>query len=285
MTIRYDLTSTYQPYPLSDYRNDRDFEDLDELGSMLVRRSLSPHAAISAGVAGEFHLPTDSKLFTAAPGISAAHQAIRRWRGGEGIILVVPDDGALAAYDGVAEEVGLLNGFRLPIDHLLMQDPTKTLVLSSPNGISGRISTLQDIVRLARHFQLVVVDERLAAFSLRRLTPLVLEWDNIVFVQRFPFRMPGQTGDFAWMVHSGSLRDRIQENVDPLSHELIDEALEIGGINTYRAERHITRQKSQLFRELRKLSILSVPYPSWANFLLARLERGDRDDIVASTLR
>lgn len=281
MKIRYDLSTTFQPYPLSEFRNDRDFEDLDELGSLLVRRSLSPHAAVSAGVAGEFHLPMDTNLFTAAPGIDAAHQAISRWQQRNGFLRVVPDDESLSTYDPVTEDVGMINGFRLPMDHLLKQDKSKTLILSSPNGISGRISTLQEVVRLVRHFRLVVIDERMAAFSLRRLTPLVLEWDNIMFVQRFPFRMPGQSGDFAWMVHPGSLRDQIREHVYPLSHDLVDEALEIGGINTWRAERHITRQKSQLYRELRKLSIVSVPYPSWANFLLARVERGDRDDIVA----
>lgn len=280
MTIRYDLATAFQPYPLSGYRNDRHFEDLDELGSMLVRRSLSPHAAVSAGVAGEFHLPMDSHLFTAAAGLDAAHQAICRWRGNNGIIRVVPDDESLSPYDEISEDIGLLNGFRLPVAELLKQDKRKTLVLSSPNGISGRIATLQEIVRLVRHFRTVVIDERLAAFSLRRLTPLVLEWENIVFVQRFPFQMPGQSSDLAWMVHPGALRDQIAEFTDSLPQMVIDEALEFGGVNTHRAERHITRLKSQLYRELRKLSIVSVPYPSWSNFLLVRIERGDRDDIV-----
>lgn len=133
---------------------------------------------------------------------------------------------------------------------------------------------------MARHFRLVVIDERLAPFSMRRLTPLVVEWENIVFVQRFPFAMPGQTSDFAWMVHPNALRSQIAEHSDPPPQETIDEALQLGGINTYQAERYITRQKSQLYRELRKLSIVSVPYPSWSNSLLARVERGDRGTMV-----
>ena len=280
MTIRYNLATTLQPYPLPDHRNDRDLEDLDELGSLLVRRSLSPHAAVSGGIAGELHLPAASNMFTGVAGIDAAHQAIARWRGDDGIIRLIPDDDALSAYDNIAEDIGLLNGFRLPVDELLQQDRSKTLVISSPNGISGRIATLQEVVRMARHFRLVVIDERLAGFSMRRLTPLVLEWENLLFVQRFPFEMPGQTSDFGWVVHPRALREQIAEYTDPLPRMVVDDALQLGGITTYRAERYIARQKSQLYREMRKLSIISVPYPSWSNTLLARIERGDRDTIV-----
>ena len=280
MKIRYDLASTIHPYPLPDHRNDRHIEDLDELGSILVRKSLSPHAAVSGGVAGEFHLPAASNMFTAANSTHNAHVAIAQWRGHDGIIRLIPDDEELAAYDDVAEDIGLLNGFRLPMEELLLQDRRKTVVLSSPNGISGRIIMLQEIVRLARHFRFVIIDERLAAFSMRRLTPLVLEWENIVFVQRFPFVMPGQSSDFGWMIHPGELRSQIVEHTHSLPQEIIDEAVQTGGISTFRAERHVARLKSQLYRELRKLSIVSVPYPSWSNTLLARVERGARDTIV-----
>ena len=282
MTIRYDLSTTLQPYPLPQFRNDRDLEDLDTLGSLLVRRSLSPHAAVSSGVAGEFHLPAAGNMFTAASSTQHAHRTIVDWRGDDGIIRLVPDDDALSAYDGVAEDVGLLNGFRLPMDDLLKHDPQKTLVLSSPNGVSGRIATLQDVVRLVRHFRVVVIDESLTAFSMRRLTPLVMEWENIAFIQRFPFIMPGQTSDFGWIVHSSELRSQIAAHAEFPAQETIDDALQMGGISTVRAERYASRLKSQLYREMRKLSILSVPYPSWSNSLLARVERGNRDDIVAA---
>lgn len=279
-TIRYDLSTTLQPYPVTADENDQSISDLNELGAVLVRRNLSPHATVSAGVAGELRLPAASSIFTPANGVHAAHEAIIRWRGNDGIIRLIPDDDALSPYDDVAEDVGLLNGFRLPVEELLQHDRRKTLVLSSPNGISGRIATLQEIVRLARHFRLVVIDERLAGFSMRRLTPLVLEWENIVFVERFPFLMPGQTTDFGWMVHPSVLREEIAGHVDQIPEVALNEALRYGAIHTFREERRIARRKSQLYRELRKLSILSVPYPSWSNSLLARVERGDRDEIV-----
>jgi histidinol-phosphate/aromatic aminotransferase/cobyric acid decarboxylase-like protein len=38
--------------------------------------------------------------------------------------------------------------------------------------------------------------------------------------------------------------------------------------------RQVMIEKGRLFRQLRKLSMISPPYPSWGNFLLARIERG-----------
>lgn len=280
MTIKYDLSTTLQPYPLTLHDNERALDDLDELGSLLVRRSVSPHASVSAGIAGNLHLPFPGNMFTPTNGIRGAHEAIISLSGDRGIIHLTPDDDELAVYDGVAEDIGLLNGFRVPVEELLKQDKNATLVLSSPNGVSGRIATLQEVVRLARHFRLLVIDERLAAFSMRRLLPIVMEWENIVFVQRFPFIMPGQTADFGWLVHPAAMQDQLKQHTALVPDATVNEVLQYGGINTFTAARQSTRLKSQLYREMRKLSIVSVPYPTWSNALLARVERGNRDEIV-----
>lgn len=280
MTVNYNLANTLQPYPLPLDEHERTLDDLDELGSLLVRRSVSPHASVSAGIAGSLHLPFPGNMFTATSGTRAAHEAIIRLTGERGIVRLGPDDDDLSAYDDVAEDIGLLNGFRVPESKLLQQDRGKTLVMSSPNGVSGRIATIQEAVRMARQFRLVVIDERLAAFSMRRLTPLVMEWENIVFVQRFPFTMPGQTRDFGWIVHPAEMKKQLEEHTESVPETTVDQVLRFGGTNTFAASRHSARLKSQLYREMRKLSIVSVPYPSWSNSLLARVERGDRDDIV-----
>lgn len=280
MTLKYDLSTTLQPYPLPIDEDIQPLSDLDELGSLLVRRSVSPHASVSGGIAGSLHMPFPGNMFTPTKGIRAAHEAIIRLSGERSIIRLAPDDEDLAAYDGVAEDIGLLNGFRIPEELLLQQDRNQTLVLSSPNGISGRIATVQEIVRMARHFRLVVIDERLAAFSMRRLIPLVMEWENIVFVQRFPFIMPGQKREFGWIAHPPEMRDQIAEHTESVPQETIDEVLGFGAINTFSAARQSARLKSQLYREMRKLSLVSVPYPSWSNSLLLRVERGERDEIV-----
>lgn len=280
MTSPYDLSSTLLPFPAGLDTDSRELSDMDELGSLLVRRGVAPHASVSAGVAGDIHLPFPGNLFTPTAGIQAAHDSLATMSQHGGILRLSPDDDALSAYDDVAEDIGLLNGFRIPTDELLQHDKRNTIVLSSPNGVSGRIANVQEIVRLARHFQLVIVDERLTAFSMRRLTPLVLEWENIVFVQRFPFIMPGQTKEFAWIVHPASMKNQVAEHSSPVDEETVTEALTYGGINTFQAARQAARLKSHLYREMRKMSVLSVPYPSWSNSLLARIERGNRDDVV-----
>lgn len=245
---------------------------------ILVRQGLARHPHI----AGEsWQRTTNSQIFSMSAGVSAAYDAILRLRGDATIVRLVPTAGEVAELQGNIIDIPLLNGFRLPIGTLLEQDPGATLIVSTPEPISGRIATVQEMVRLARHFALVVMDEQLAPFSLRRLTPLIEEWENLVSIQRFPFRMPGETRPFAWMVHPAAMRPLIQEHLEPVSQETIAEVTTYGQIDTFPAERFAARLKGQLWRELRKLSVVSVPYPSWGPALLAQVERGDRDEIVA----
>ena len=232
-----------------------------------------PHAAERARSGG-------GQRFSICNGIEAAYDTILRMRGGAPVIRLVPTTGIVAHLDGEITDVPLLNGFRLPVPALLQQNPHATLIVSTPEPISGRIATVREIVQLCRHFALVVMDERLVPFSLRRLTPLVEEWENLISLQQFPFRMPGETRPFAWIVHPTPLRPLIQEYLTPVPEETTAEVLGYGQINTFVAERATARLKGQLWRELRKLSIVSVPYPSWGPALLAQVERGDRDTIV-----
>lgn len=282
--IIYDMANLLQPYPVVDDAKsasspmNEPVTDLIEIGRLLTSRHLFSHPAASAQLGLQY--PSARNMWSPTNGVQAAHRAIIRWRNQRGFVRLVPDDEALAPYNGIAQDVQLLNGFRIPVDVLLMQDPRATLVLSSPNGISGRIATVQEIVQLARHFALVVIDERLAAFSMRRLTPLVSEWGNVISVQRFPFEMPGQTRDFGWIIHPSAFKGEIARHLAPVPPETEAEVLTYGAINTFAAERHVARLKGQLYREMRKMSLVSVPYPSWSNALLARIERGEREEVV-----
>lgn len=275
------MATTLQPYPLSP-GHISPAPTLQALGELILARNLSTRSAAAAGITSRLSHKQLAALWSPADSASAAHEAVIRWRSHDGIIRLVPDDDTLAVYDGHAEDIGLLNGFRLPVEELLTHNPRKTLVLSSPNSISGQVATVQEIVRLLRHFSLVVIDERLATFGMRRLTPLVSEWENLISVQRFPFLMPGETSGFGWVLHPQGLQHQLAEHLEQVQSSSVEEALAYGRLDPFRAERLISRRKSQLYRELRKLSILSVPYPSWSNSLLARIERGDRDQIVAA---
>lgn len=281
-SIKYDLSKLFQPYPAeieSAPLLGEPVTDLTDIGRLLTNRHLAGRQVGDQTVSPRF--PSARNMWSPTNGTQAAHRAIIRWRNQHSFVRLVPDDESLAPYNGIAEDVNMLNGFRIPVEELLTHDRRATLVLSSPNGISGRIGTVQEIVQLARHFALVVIDEQLAPFSSRRLTPLVSEWENLIAIQRYPFIMPGQTTDFGWMIHPSMFRMELSRYIAPLSPETVLEVLRYGVTNTFSAERHVSRLKGQLYREMRKLSLLSVPYPSWGNALLARVERGSRDEIVA----
>lgn len=278
MTINYDLSRLILPLPAQFAGLPEPVTDMVDVGRSLTIRQVSGHPA--AQLPAEIAFRSARNMWSPANGVQAAHRAIIRWRNQRGFVRLVPDDDALAPYNGLAIDVPLLNGFRIPVEQLLEHDRRATLVLSSPNGISGRIGTVQEIVRLARHFAMVVIDERLAGFSSRRLTPLASEWENVITIQHFPFIMPGQTGDFAWMIHPPEHRAELSRYLAPLPPETVQEVLAYGIMNTHAAERHVARLKGQLWREMRKMSLLSVPYPSWSNALLAHIERGRRDEVV-----
>lgn len=278
MSVRHDLSSLVLPLPAQFVELPEQATDMVDVGRAITVRQLSGHPA--AQLSADLAFRSARNMWSPANGVQAAHRTIIRWRNQRGFVRLVPDDDALAPYNGLATDVNLLNGFRIPVEELLQHDRRATLVLSSPNGISGRIGTVQEIVRLARHFALVVIDERLTGFSSRRLTPLASEWENVVTIQRFPFLMPGQTQEFAWMIHPPEHRAELSRYLAPLPPETIQEVLAYGTMNTHAAERHTARLKGQLWREMRKMSILSVPYPSWSNALLARIERGTREHVV-----
>lgn len=276
---RLNMAATQQPYPLP-VGDISPVGDMQELGGLLLGRNLSTRSTLAADINTRLSRQQLGRMWTPANSANAIHEAVVNWKSQDGILRLVPDDDRLSAYDDVAENIGLLNGFRIPVDELLTHDRRKTVVFSSPNGISGQIATVQEMVRIMRHFSLVVLDERLAVFGMRRLTPLMTEWENVISVQQSPFVMPGATTDFGWVIHPAGLQRQLEEHLEPLTEASRTEGLRFGAVDPFRAERLIARRKSQLYRELRKLSILSVPYPSWSNALLGRIERGDRDQIV-----
>lgn len=274
----FDLSSLIPELP-AEFTHDRS-SDLLTLEQVLSRQGLARHPHTANTPLAGIRIGS-SQAFSLANGIQAAYEAVMNWRTGSQVIRLTPAYGELNDSAANFLDVPLLNGFRLPMDDLLACDPNSVLIVPTPEPISGRIATVQEIVRLCRHFSLVVLDEQLASFSLRRLTPLVDEWDNLISIQRFPFAMPGAVSPFAWIVHPPSLRPAIQEQLEPVPDETSQQVLDYGQIDTFRAERATARLKGELFRELRKLSLVSVPYPSWSPALLARLERGDRGTVLA----
>ncbi len=219
-----------------------------------------------------------------ANGIDELHAMIARWRGNEGPLVVFPpSDPALHAWIGrftnQIERIDRLANFSLP---LAPSDPPlprgSTAILMSPNDPTGTILTVQEAVRLSRQSAIVVVDERHAAYSPRTIAPLIREFDNIVLLQTFETFAALSAFPLAWAIAPPRIAREIADQARPSGIAMVSLVAGLAALDAdkeIRASiRRVMIEKGRLFRQLRKLSMISPPYPSWSNFLLARIERG-----------
>lgn len=225
-----------------------------------------------------------------ANGIDELHAMIARWRSEEGPILLFPPsdpdlDAWIGQYDGQIERVPRGNGFRLPIEPNGSNLPRgSTAVVMSPNDPSGSIISVQEVVRLTRQCSMVVIDERHAAYSSRSVLPLVREFESIVVVQTMETFAGLTSLPLAWAIAPPSVAKEIARRGRPsgiprlpmvAAHAVLDDWSSV-----QQSVRWVMQEKSRLFRQIRKLNMISAPYPSWSNFLLCRFERGPREFFV-----
>lgn len=156
--------------------------------------------------------------------------------------------------------------------------PGATSVVMSPNDPTGTLVELVDLVRLARGSGLVVVDERHGAYTPRTATPLAREFENVVVLQSMEWW--GGLADLpvAWAIAPPAVAEALRDAVGEATPER--RALVAGHaiLDDWAWMRRVLHQtaleKGRLFRQLRKLSMLHHPSPSWANYLLVRFARG-----------
>jgi histidinol-phosphate aminotransferase len=161
-------------------------------------------------------------------------------------------------------------------------------LVMSPNDPTGTCLSAQDAVRLSRCCELVIIDERHGEYSGRTLLPLVREFENMIVLRSFE-TWAGLSGfPIAYAVAPPKLANQIRWSVT--DHEVAMGAI-VAAIATLDDLRHVRGavarvrdEKSRLYRTLRKLNMIR-PLPSWANFILAHIERGERDYFVRELAR
>lgn len=225
-----------------------------------------------------------------ANGIDELHAMIARWRGEAGPLVVFPPSDPvlhswLGQFTNQIECVDRLSNFSLPIDTRFPAVPRgSTAMVMSPNDPTGTILTVQEAVRLSRQCTLLVVDERHAAYSPRTIGPLIREFDNIVLLQTFEMSAALSAFPLAWAVAPPRVAREITGRTRPSGIAAVSVVAGLAALDAadeIRASvRRVMIEKGRLFRQLRKLSMISSPYPSWANFLLARIERGTAEHFV-----
>lgn len=251
-----------------------------------------PAATLRAQLAARAGVNSD--WIVLANGIDELHAMIAQWREPLGpTVLFSPGDlhleGWLSRHTNQIEVIPRLKDFSLPVEPGKLTLPQgATTVIMSPNDPTGTITTVQEVVRLSRQSSMVVIDERHAAYSPRTLGPLVREFENLVLLRTFETFAGLTAFPLAWAVAPPKIAAEITIRTRPSG---VASAAVIAGLAAIEAEedvaatvKQVILEKGRLFRQLRKLSMISPPYPSWANFLLARVERGTAEYFVPRLL-
>lgn len=158
--------------------------------------------------------------------------------------------------------------------------PDGIAILQSPHDPSGALAPAADVVRLARACSLVILDQRHGGYTQRSLGALAREFDNVVVLDTLETWGGLEGFPIGWAAGSPATLERLGGTGVPASGSLLAGLAVFEDLrNVLGAARKVRDERSRLFRMLRKLNLVQ-PEPSWANFLLARVMRGERDGIV-----
>jgi histidinol-phosphate aminotransferase len=155
--------------------------------------------------------------------------------------------------------------------------PNALTILQHPNDPTGTPTTVHDAVRLVRRSRLLVIDERHIGYGARSLLPIVREFDRVVVLRTFETWAGLSSLPVAYAIGPPEIIGQIRENrmvrvaTGPLAaaHASLDD---LRGLQ--QSVIRIKDEKARLYRMLRKMNMVR-PMPSWANFILVRVERGD----------
>lgn len=154
-----------------------------------------------------------------------------------------------------------------------------TAIVQSPNDPTGSLLAPADAVRLARTHEIVLIDERHGAYAARDLLRVAQEFDNVIVARSFE-TWAGLAGlPFAYAIAPKRVVAELQAFARPsgiAAGAAIAALATLDDLTYMQATvRRVREERTRLWRMLRKLNMLSVPYPTSANFVLARIERGD----------
>jgi histidinol-phosphate aminotransferase len=237
---------------------------------------------------GQMHgVPAEWLVLTngADEAIMMAMLAQRSWGP---VVLYTPSDpvqqrlARFAAVEVVEEARSARYAVEIDAHRPQVAPPAAMAIVQSPNDPTGTLLAAPDAVRLMRRHRVLIVDERHGEYAGRSLLPLVREFDNIAVIQSFEM-WAGLAGlPFAYVIARPALgrqieafrpAARVSSAAIVAAHATLDDMTYVRA-----TARRVRDEKSHLFRMLRKLNMLQ-PLPSWANFMLAQIERGTAEQI------
>lgn len=160
--------------------------------------------------------------------------------------------------------------------------PGAITLVGSPSDPSGAPLAPPSAVRLARACRLLIVDERHLGYGARSLLPLAREFDNVVLLQTFETWAALGAFPLAWAIgRPRTLRTWLADLPSPSAGAVAAALATLDDLRwVLQMVRRVRDERGRLYRMLRKSNVVQ-PLPSWANFLLARIERGDPAAVVA----
>jgi histidinol-phosphate/aromatic aminotransferase/cobyric acid decarboxylase-like protein len=164
--------------------------------------------------------------------------------------------------------------------------PNALTLVQHPNDPTGSPTTVHDAVRMIRRSRLLVIDERHAAYGARTMLPLVREFDKVVVLRTFE-TWAGLTAlpvAFAIGPPDVIAEIRAYRLVRVATAPLVAAHASLDDIRMLTVSiARIKDEKARLYRMLRKMNVVR-PMPTWSNFVLTRIERGDLDQIERSLI-
>jgi len=227
----------------------------------------------------------DHRWVLLGAGVGDLYRALVAWRATPGPMVMFPPtnhpelDTALDQAEP-AITVPRQPDFSLGVPPDLSRLPkASTAIAMSPNDPTGTLVQVHELVRLTRQCELTVIDERHGGYSPRTSAPFAREFDNLIIFQSMEWWAGLRNWPLAWAIAPPSIIEQLETHRTSTgpSREAVLAALATLDDWSWVKEtlRRVTIEKGRLYRQLRKLSMISPPYQSWANFLLARFERGD----------
>lgn len=227
----------------------------------------------------------DHRWVLVADGVADLYHALARWRAPVGPLVTFPPTDLPELGAALRQPDSIMNIRRRP-DFSLGVTPTmgslrgcSATVTMSPNDPTGTLVRVQELVRLTRQCELVVIDERHGGYSPRSTAPFAREFDNLVVFQSMEWWAGLQNWPLAWAIAPPSIIVQLESHLPsggPTREAMLAALATLDDWSWVRESlRRVTFERGRLYRQLRKLSMISPLYPSWANFLVARFERGD----------
>lgn len=247
----------------------------DDLHEVLVRHRLAAKFRLA-----ERNLVLLSDLDIATAGIAAQTS---------GPLVFFPPSatsGRLDASLGRREVVEIARGFSrdgtITLDAATDLPHDGVAIIASPGDPLANVPGANDVVRLARSCAWLVIDERYAEYAGQSLLGVASEFPNVIVLRSFQARLGVTGSNSGWAVGSSRARDLLEAVSSPLPSGIAQAVLtaESDKSASQMLLSQVRDERSRLYRALRKLSYLQ-PLPSWGPFVVARVEVGNRETLLA----